>query len=373
MVSTMHELLKRISIFRKTHLLFFLLCSTVISIAQGSYSNQSVVIGEDEFMPYCQGEVHKHFEGEKSPMMEKIYRTIVSWDSLNPPKGFEARFTGNNQVLDVIFASYLKQGNLKTVKSGAILSFFINDPIRVFGSPVVENIFLQPQKVADFYGYPVYQNTNIEVTVIFKSNSSLFVPVTQGEYLQQLIKIETDKQKNNAGNNQKSDSNEVLAEMEKVYNELLKTDPSAAAEFKAEIQKFNSETANEGTDNNQFDLLTSLKRELDNLSPAERNKPARYSIGAIEKYGNFSGLIPDAKGNEGTALVKLVPEFSDLSNEKNTLKLLVISWNGGADNSTSDKPRLFDGEATGFGLADFYMVKLYQQQKIWNNIFNLMQ
>lgn len=369
----MHELLKSISISRKTHLLFLLLFSTVISMAQGSYSNQIVTIGEDEFMPYCRGEVRKHFEGESAQMMEKIYRAIASWDSLNPPKGFEARFTGSNHVLDLIFAAYIKQGNSKTVKSGAMLSFYINDPIRVFGFPVVENIFFQPEKVADFYGYPVYQNTNTEVTVIIKSNNSLFVPVTQGEYLQQLIKVETDKQNKSAGNHQKSDSDEILAEMEKAYKELLKTDPSAAAEFKTEIQKFKTEMTNEGTENNADDLLTSLKRELDKLSPAGRNKPAWYSLGAIEKYGNFSGLIPDTVAEEGTALVKIAAEFSGLINEKNALKFLAISWNVGIDNSTSDKPRLLDGEVKGFGLADYYIANLYRQQIIWNKIINLVQ
>lgn len=367
----MHELLKSISISRKTHLLFLLLFSTVISMAQGSYSNQIVTIGEDEFMPYCRGEVRKHFEGESAQMMEKIYRAIASWDSLNPPKGFEARFTGSNHVLDLIFAAYIKQGNSKTVKSGAMLSFYINDPIRVFGFPVVENIFFQPEKVADFYGYPVYQNTNTEVTVIIKSNNSLFVPVTQGEYLQQLIKVETDKQNKSAGNHQKSDSDEILAEMEKAYKELLKTDPSAAAEFKTEIQKFKADMVNNATDNIRDDILTSLKEELEQLSPVERNKPAMYSVGAMEKYANFSGLMPDEEN--GTALVKVALEFLDMKNKKNALKLLVISWNVGASNSMSDKPRLFDGEVKGFGLADFYMVKLYHQQKIWNNIFNLMQ
>jgi hypothetical protein len=159
--------------------------------------------------------------------------------------------------------------------------------------------------------------------------------------------------------------------MEKGYKELLKTDPTSAAEFKTEIEKFKADMVNNATDNIPDNMLTSLKKELDNLSPAERNKPAMYSLSAMEKYGNFSGLIPVTE--KGTALVKIAPEFSDLMNKKNALKLLVISWNVGINNSTSDKPRLFDGEATGFGLADYYMAKLYHQQKIWNNIFNLVQ
>jgi len=332
---------KSISISMKMHLFLLFSCITVISMAQSAYSNQTITIGEDEFMPYCRGEVHTHFEGEMIQIMEKIYESITPWDTLNPPKGFEANFNGSNNVLDIIFASYLKQGNLKTIKSGAALSFYINDPVRVLGSPVVNNIFLQPIKVADFFGYPVYQNTQKEVTVISKNKTSLFFPVTQEEYLKQLIEVETVKQNNNSGNSKISDSDQILSEMEKGYKELLKTDPTSAAEFKTEIEKFKADMVNNATDNIPDNMLTSLKKELDNLSPAERNKPAMYSLSAMEKYGNFSGLIPDTE--KGTALVKIAPEFSDLMNKKNALKLLVISWNVGINNSTSDKPRLFDG------------------------------
>jgi len=355
----------------KTHLFLLFSCMTVISMAQSSFSNQAITVGEDDFMPYCRGEVHTHFEGEMAQMMKEIYESIAPWDTLNPPKGFEANFNGSNNVLDIIFASYLKQGNSKTIKSGAALSFCINDPVSALGSPVVNNIFLQPIKVADFFGYPVYQNTQKEVTVISKNNTSLFFPVTQGEYLEQLIEVETVKQSNNSGNRKKSDSDEILSEMEKVYKELFKTDPASATEFKIEIQKFKADMVNNATDNIPDDILTSLKEELEQLSPVERNKPAMYSVGAMEKYANFSGLMPDEEN--GTALVKVALEFLDMKNKKNALKLLVISWNVGASNSMSDKPRLFDGEVKGFGLADFYMVKLYHQQKIWNNIFNLMQ
>ncbi len=369
----MRKLLKSFSIFRKTHLLLLFSCAAVISVAQGSFTDQTVTIGEDEFLPFCRGEVYQHFEGDKALLMKKIYGVIASWDSLNPPKGFEASFTGNNNMLDITFAAYVKQGNSKIVKSGAKLSFFINDLVRALGSPVVNQIFLQPEKIEDFYGSPVFQNTNSEVTVISKSKSSLFVPVTQGEYLQQLIEVESEKQNKNTGNNYQSDTDQILAEMEKSYKNLLKVDAMAAAEFKTEIQKFKNDMANPETDSIPEGFLTSLKKELDNLSPLQQNKPARYSIGAIEKFGNFSGLIPDDVSAEGTALVKVAAEFSGLIHEKNAIKLLVISWNVGNNNSTSDKPSFFDGDASGFGLADYYMATLYHHQRIWENIRNLIQ
>lgn len=56
---------------------------TVISMAQSSFSNQTTTVGEDEFMLYCRGEVHTHFEGEMAQMMEKIYESIAPWDTLS--------------------------------------------------------------------------------------------------------------------------------------------------------------------------------------------------------------------------------------------------------------------------------------------------
>lgn len=42
---------------------------------------------------------------------------------------------------------------------------------------------------------------------------------------------------------------------------------------------------------------------------------------------------------------------------------MVFNWNAGIKNTNSDKPRLFDGKATGFGLADYYLAKPNSQQK----------
>ncbi len=357
--------------FKKAFVLVLLLASLTSARAQNSFSDEIITIGENEFMPCTRGIVLKDQEGGQLPMIEKICQPISSWDSLKPPKGFEARFYARGQILDLTFSAYLKEGGLKTVKSGALLSICVNDPVRAFGTPVIDNIFLQPEKVAEFWGYPVYQNTNQEITVISKSKSPLFVPVTQGEYLQQLIDTELKKQKNDAGGQRESNSDVIVAEMGKTYKVLLKSDPVAAAEFKIEIDKFKADMANDATENSSDDLVTALKKEFESLSPAERSKPARYSTDAFENYGNFSGLIPEIHATEGTALVKVAPEYARLANNKDAIKLLVIRWNLGNDNSTSDKPRLFDGEAKGFLLADYYMAKLYRQQEIWSNIIAL--
>jgi hypothetical protein len=343
------------------------------AVAQNSYSEQTVAFGEDEFFPYARGRIIKDIQGERIAQMERIYETIMSWDSLNPPKGFEVRFNAGDSYANLAFSAYVREGDTKTTKSGAVLSFYINDPARVLGSPVAENIFLQPEKVDDFFGHPVFRNTDNEVTVISKSNVPLFVPVSREEYLLQLIKTETVKQQKEDGHQQKSDSEVILAEMEKSYGELLKIDPDAAAEFRIEIQNFRADMAKDQDAGAPADLLASLKAELAKLSPAERKQPAYYAVGAFEKYGNFSGLLPESGKDSGTALVRPAPAYGGMANNKSAINLLIISWNVGTDNANSDKPRLFHGDAKGFMLADYYMVRLYHQQKIWNDIDSLVR
>lgn len=367
----MRKILSRSSLIRNA--LFLMLLSGLLApaAAQNSYSDQTVAFGEDEFLPYTRGRILKNIEGERASQMERIYEAIMLWDSLNPPKGFEIRFNAGDSHAELTFSAYVKEGDLRTTKSGALLSVYINDPARVLGSPVAENIFLQPEKVSDFYGYPVYKNTDSEVTVISKAGTPLFVPVTREEYLQQLIKTESAKEVKEAGSQQKSDSEIILEEMEKSYRDLLKVDTEAAAEFKIEIQKFRADMANGQETEPPASFLASLEAELAKLSPAERKQPALYSVGAFEKYGNFSGLVPESDREAGTALVRPAPEYASLAYKKNSINMLILSWNVGSDNSNADKPRLFNSEPKGFMLADYHMARLYNQKTIWDKIISL--
>jgi hypothetical protein len=341
--------------------------------AQNAYSDQIVTIDDDNFLPFRKGKVVKHLEGDRAVLFEKIYQAIASWDTLNSPKGFEANFYGAEKTMDVTFSAYVKEDNTITVNGGAILSFYLNDPARALGSPVVNNIFLQPEKVAGFYGYPVYQNTNTEVTVIAKSKAPLFVPVTQEEYLTELIKAEAKKAGNEAAQSPKSDSETILAEMEKTYKELLKTDAAAAAEFKTEMQNFKADMVHLPKEDATATMLSLLKKELGNMPAADRSKPAFYSMAAMEKYGNASGLVPESNADEGTALVKVSPAYASMTDTKNAIKVLVIRWNLGNDNSVSDRPRLFNGDAKGYMLADYHLFRLYNNKRIWSSIINLVQ
>ena len=84
------------------------------ALAQNSYSEQTVAFGEDEFFPYCRGRVLKHIDGESITMMEQICEAIITWDSLNPPKGFEISFNASDRYAELTFSAYVKEDDSKT-------------------------------------------------------------------------------------------------------------------------------------------------------------------------------------------------------------------------------------------------------------------
>lgn len=349
-----------------------LLSVLVLQAKSQLFSDQVVTLGDDDFMPYTRGVVDKQIEGDRKVMMGKISDIISSWDSIHPPRGFKVDFYGSNQLLDVSFSAYINVGNSNITKGGPAFSIFINDPGLICGSTVVNDIFLLPEKVADFYGFPIYQNTRQEVTVISVINDSLFVPVSRQEYLQALILEEENRQKNE-GNQTGNSAEDILLEMEKSYKELLKIDPVEAAVFKISMDEFRADQAKAEAGGKPAGMLQMLKRELEDMSAFEKNSPAYYSVGAMEKYGNLSGLVPAEQAKEDMALVRIAPVFDKLKENKSAIKLLVISWNLGNNSSITDKPRCYSGGTTGFMLADNKMVELYNQQDIWESIFNLLK
>lgn len=353
-------------------LLLIFMCAMAMQTRSQLFSDQVVTIGDDNFMPYTRGEIEKQFEGDRKVMMEKIFEIITSWDSIHPPRGFKVDFYGSSHSLDISFSTYVNEENTKFVKGGPSFSIFINDPFLICGSPEVNDIFLLPVKVADFYGFPIYQNTRQEITVISKINEPLFVPVSCQEYLKELIIAEENKQ-NTTGNQTVNSIEDILSEMEKSYKELLKINTAEAAVFKISMDEFRAEQKNADAGYKPVDMLQMLKRELEDMPLSQRNSPAYYSIGAIEQYGNISGLVPAEQATKEMALVRIAPAFNQWKENTSAIKLLVIHWNLGNDNSIQDKPRYYHGGSTGFMLADNKMAQLYNQQNIWESIFKLLK
>ena len=171
-----------------------------------------------ETMPFARGEVRKiqttlpefpvRYSDRYFPFLDKITDIVARWDKLNPPQGFRATFhklldvTYDEEIyeypgddplphrvseLRIIFEPYYVgdkgEPDVAEIGISASASLRINHLYIVAGSPIIADIHSCPLKTADFYGFPIYETTNGEVTIIYKKQAPLFIPVTQEEYL----------------------------------------------------------------------------------------------------------------------------------------------------------------------------------------------
>lgn len=394
-------------------------------------SDEPVDTGDGwKMMPFVKGEVFSHFQVDNpfgisfskaqetglKTRLNQLETAFSAWDKMNPPQGFKVSFyhhvspesaisEGSSEIksstrltgfTELYFHAYFKNENgkksiLSEVSSGVTL--WVNNTSAIAGSPLLYGIYVCPQKTADFLGFPVFQTNRQEVTVISKKGIPVYVPVSQEEYLKALIKYWREKigeeqlsQQN--PENQKSikslagEKEKRRAEMEKAYRELLKYDKNAAEELKKAWQEVEETIAREGDGENgeitgaglsaqavsqMNQVIEELKNELNALSPEQKNQQAWYSVGAMEMYGNQSGLVPYEDRENAEALVKINPALIDWSRPATEIQLLVLQWRVG--NQNPDIPRFYNEGKNGFLLADFNMAELYQQKNIWEEIF----
>lgn len=348
-------------------LLLCLLTSEAFAQQRPSFSEETEVVHDRIFMPYTKGDVEWKTSGIFKPVFDEMCSVIRAWDSIAPPQGLQVRFYGYEHSLEVVFCPYLFEENYRfATESGPNLNIYVNDPLQMFGSPIASNIFLCPQKAADFLDYPIYRNDHREVTIVCKKKIPLFIPVSQEEYLKALIaKVETDLSGNSG-----SDTQTTLREMEQAYQKLLKMDKEAAKNFKQELEKFKAETNNGEEATAVIDPVALLKKELSGLTAEERTRQAYYGgAWAMDEYHNASGLVPYENRENGDALARPNPALIDAS-AKDKIQLLVVCWSVGKSTVDSDKPRLYNEGRKGFSLADNLMKELYDQKDIWNAIFS---
>ena len=347
-------------------LLMFLLTNVLFSQQRLPFSNKKVEVDGRVFLPYTKGEVVRKINGPQKPVFDRICSIITAWDSIAPPQGMKVFCSGFDNSFEIYFLPYLfGDGTRFASEGGPNLSIYVNDPLQMFGSPIAPDIFLCPQKTADFYGYPIYRNDHQEVTIVYKKKFPLFIHVSQEEYLKALIA----KEEQHTQKNSNSDYQTTFREMEQAYQKLLKTDKEAAKEFKQGIEEFKAEAHKNGI--KTIDLVALLKKELSGLTVGERSRQAYYAgAWAMEEYHNASGLIPYESIEKGDALVRTNPALIDNSS-RNQIQLLVISWSIGGNNQNGDKPRFYQEGRDGFHLADNLMSKLYFCQTIWTDIIQI--
>lgn len=328
-------------------------------------SDKRVKVGETVFLPYMKGKIIRRIPaGEINSI--KIFEPLASWQKINSPKGFNAEVYSDGNNLRIDLNPFIETDDAIFNKPGSSISFYINDIQSLFSENVAENIYVSPEQISDFMGYPVYNYGKGEAIVFYSGKEPLFLPVTKEEYLSALISEEEKKQKNN--NVISVDEN--LKEMEKAYQQLLRVDKASAEEFRKHMESFAKEISGKEP---AVDLLSSLKNELNRLSPQERKKQACYSPGAMEKHRNFSGLVPENSSIKGEPLVKANPNL--IINDHKNIYLIVlkmrISSLSGYDATAVRLYKPTKGE--GYDLTDNVLFELYNDKSIWEKIIILVK
>jgi len=349
-------------------LLFLLLHISLNAQLRPPFSEQTVVVKERTFLPYTKGTVERKITGAYKPFLDKICSAVLAWDSISPPQGIKVDCYGYDDNLEIYFLPYLfEEGRRFASEGGPKLSVSVDNPAAMYGSPIVEGIFLYPQKTADFNGFPIYRSDHGEVTIVSGKGIPLFIPVTNEEYLNALIAREEINQKKQA--QVPADSQAQAEDMKKTYEYLLKTDKEAAREFKQQMEEMKKEVnKNKGQ---QIDVVERLKKELLNMTEEEKKRPAYYGGGtAMEEYHNLSELVPFEHKEAGELLAKVNPALTK-EIQKSGIQLIVLRWSIDSDNQNGDKPRFYNKGRAGFNLADKLMARLYKESKIWQRVFSI--
>lgn len=214
----------------------------------------------------------------------------------------------------------------------------------------------------------------------------MFIPVTQEDFIKTLIdyweyKIaEVNKEQENLQSTEEEFYSQEAkkqreAEFMKAYNELLKYDKNAAEELKKNyeesLQYLNNGSNNE-TNFNVFEKeqIRRLNEELQNMSAAERQRQGYYSLEAMEKFNNVSGLLPKEYIKSGDALVRINPEL--VTDNPQNIQLISIHWHM-MNEEFSDVPRKLNYSNNVSYLTDNVILDLYKDKTFWYEIFKLLQ
>ena len=368
--------------------------------AQQAYSNDVI----NGMMPYAKGEIKQRFAIVNSYGLKnyseseliacknaakKVASKLLKWLSDNPPQGYEALI---NTFIDILpdhsfksplddphpkiyakielhFAPYVHtpKGKFANYEVATWVTVFLNGmDVNTLGSPIVGNIYVIPRKTADFFGFGIYQTTGEEVTLINPDNAKIFHPVSQGVFLNEMIKGQK-QEKENAGISSGIPTNgERLKEIEQAYKEILKVNKQTAEEFRSNALKELQGESNADI----LDMESKLQGELDKMSLAERKKPAFYAGDGdiapkmFDLTGNYSGLCPEGHQEGCEALVRVNPELIGFS-ASGKIKLMIIHWNYiQLTGENRDKPRFYDRKKEYDNVHQWNMVRLYQDN-VW--------
>ncbi|HOI44631.1 MAG TPA: hypothetical protein PLX50_03350 [Candidatus Aminicenantes bacterium] len=329
---------------------------------------------------------------------------------LSPPQGVDIKIRQINYVLPSpisgkpgltgsimmgFFALIQKDGDkFSGSETNTAVQVFFNDPGKIVNTPaVIDHIYIQPEKVGELWGQPVYFINGVESIVIHKKDTPPWLPVTKRECLAAIIdslQNSIDKEKaarrvKGAGRPASDATDEGGAKRKesfvKAYEILLARDPEAAERLRktfeeveaglsrASSKKKTNITPEETLSGVAGDLINRkarIERELNGMSAEERKRQAykAYTGDNIKLSGRIYGLadrmVPGAR-----PMVKINPALIDDDRPDSDIQLIAVKWTGA-------QPLSYSGGKNGYDLKGWKQVELSKDANAWNFIKEMM-
>jgi hypothetical protein len=397
-------------------LIIFLLSVTFISGQEITFPSDTILESDGQyFMPYSPGvkekttkiapEVARMKPSQVSLLKRKLAECsdlLLTDSAFINPTGLKIRISeeiypidGINDLVKWIPSSV--EVDLYTTLAKDSLPFWdstpdawltvnFNNPRKLVGNPVINNIFIEPMLTGINEPWEEYDRISApnRITVARKNSLPWFEPVSREDFILTLItffqvaiekaekKAVQPRQALSASNAspRETERQKYAAEMEKIR----KIDPALADKLmQAYLSAEESvdpgdQLTKQGTpmDNNIMlntwrEAVRKLKAEMNAMSPVELKSQAWWSD---TEDSNVSGLTP-AGYSGARPLIRLNKNLIDKNKPGSAIQLIVVEW--------SVIPGTDFTDISGFNLAYSKISLLGNNQKLWQHLFDLLE
>ncbi len=394
------------------------LAAPVMSQTTPAFSDEIILYRGERFMPFIDGPVEENsfsspdFTRQQLRMVGVMRENLVKASAamkacqlFHPPQGFKlsiqsstlppVEFHNNESLsgslrLELFVTMVCNERPCYDKKTDAAVTLVFNDPAQLAAIHVMDDIWLQPRKISDFYGYPVYKlySGSREITVIRDNELPLYLPVAREDFIMTLIRhfseiISDDEHlaslpqsKEKLLSISEEERAERNSEFNKAYARMFRFDPLLARKLKDNFEEAERRLAEAQSDTSlsitqaQFvnmqvnvwrEAIRKLRAELNAMSPSERRSQAHWSE---SEQMNTSGLTPP--GHPGShPVARINPLIIDNSRPRTDIQLITIEW--GVDLAP------FASFKQGRSLQYNKLYELSQCGEVWKQIFEMVK
>ena len=227
-------------------------------------------------------------------------------------------------------------------------------------------MWTMPEKIGEFYGYPVYQHGIGSVAIISKKGIPFYLPVSREKYLKNMIKLlSIDDEKLKA---------EIDSSMAVAYSELEKSkqyvDNTTFTQMKNTLDGQYREML-KNRPGKSPEILAQIKIFEDALrqTPADELKlPARVATDDNQDSANATGLVKP--NQQGVDIVIPNPALVDGSRIHTSPQLLVITL---SLNDAMEDKRLHENSNDAANLKHYTKWKFFAEKELWKNVFDIIE